>query len=341
MSTLQAIANKLDISAATVSRALRNHDGVNPKTREKILSTARELGYGKSPIQMTHGLALIVPGKSLYEVHELAHRFMMAVTEAVTEIGWQMYPVVIPPMGPTPLDDMDTWPKALQSEHVDGCLVVDQISPEARDLLTERFNHNVVMLSRHDIARGISGVRSLDYDAGELAIEKLLNAGHKRIGWIGSLGSEDISRERRAGVEAILHKQGSELCCEVWLEERCALNPEVVSGRMQQALPENRDDWPTAWVSSTDWLGAKVMLWYRSQGMEVPGDVSLIAFDDTHAAEALVGCRIHSVTMPYEKMARGAVQLLASRLMEPDMDPVVWSYPFSLREGVTVAPPRK
>lgn len=334
---IETIANKLNLSASTVSRALRDCNGVRPKTRELVLKKARKLGYRSPDKNKSHGVALLLPGNSTDEVHELAHRCMITIGDEVMKLGWQLYLVIIPQLDASILDLKETWPKTLMNNNIDCCIVVDMISTSARKLLAEHFLENVVTISRSYLEEGISGVAISDYSSGMFAAEKLLKRGHTNIGWIGSLGSEDISRKRFSGMVSKLYEHGLHLETEVWMNERIPLESDKVNSIMTSAISTDRMNWPTAWVASTDWLGAKVMLWLESQDFKCPKDVSMICFDDTKIAEALVQRKITSVVTPITKVAEGAVKLLLNRWNGQISEPVSWIYPVSYRKGVTLA----
>lgn len=335
MGTLQTIAEKLELSPATVSRALRNIDGVNFKTRQRVLRAAKDLNYNKNK-SSTVGLALILPGTSINDVHELAQRYMLAVSDAVSKKGWSMFPVVVDSNKRKCLESVNNWPMPLKAPHLNSCIVIDPLPLNARLTLHRHFNGNMVMLSRHDIEHGISGIRSLDYDGGKLAVRKVLDAGHTRIGWIGSIGSADVSHERKAGVISKLQQRNLDITCEAWFDERQPLTDDEFANIMKQHLPASRKDWPTAWISSTDWLGAKAIVFFKSQGLSIPQDIALVAFDDTKLAEIVAGCVISSIVMPFEKMAHGGVELLEKLICQREDSPVIWSYPFTFRQGQTL-----
>ena len=94
--TIANIAEKLNINKSTVSRALRGRSGVHPDTRERCIRLAGELGYPIPKDADTHNVALILPAKSVDEVHELAHRSMIAISSEITRIDWQVSFVVVP-----------------------------------------------------------------------------------------------------------------------------------------------------------------------------------------------------------------------------------------------------
>lgn len=334
--TIENIAKKLNINKSTVSRALRGRSGVHPDTRQRCIRLAGELGYPIPKDADTHNVALILPAKSVDEVHELAHRSMIAISNEITRIDWQVSFVVVPMLKTSLLDNQKTWPTGLLRANIDSCIVEGMISPESRRMLASYFANHVVMLSRHYLQGGLSGVGIDNYEGGNFAAEKALAAGHPRIGWIGSLGSQDISRERYYGVCNCLAKAGMELSIEIWLDERAPLDTDMIDAVIAPKFPDDPAQRPTVWISSTDWLGAMVMLYFEKRNLFCPEDFSMICFDDTKIAEALVRRELTSVISPITRMAVGAVQMLACGWNGQLDDPAAWLYPFEYREGTTL-----
>ncbi len=334
--TIEDIAQKLEISKSTVSRALRGCYGVKADTRERCLKMAGELGYHIPAEAESHNVALILPAKSIEDVHELAHRSMLVIGNEIDKLDWQIRFIVIPMQETAMLDDIKTWPIGLSRANLDCCIVEGMISRQARLLLAKRFSEHVVMLSRHYLHDGLSGVGIDNYAGGNFAANKVLDAGHSRIGWIGSLGSRDISSERYYGVCNCLKQAGAELTAEIWLDERLPLDFAVIDHELQTNMPAEPDKIPTAWISSTDWLGAMVILYFESKKLFCPMDFSMISFDDTKIAEALVHRILTSVVSPITKIATGAVQMLASHWQGSITEPTAWLYPFEYRSGCTL-----
>ena len=160
---IETIARKLNLSASTVSRALRDCDGVNPRTRKRVIKRAGELGYRLPELNKPHGVALLIPGSSIEDAHELAHRYMVTIGSEVSKLGWQLYMLAVPSLESSAMDDKSKWPKALFNEQIDCCITIDMVTPKARKLLAEHFSQNVVMISRFYLEDGISGVAIADY----------------------------------------------------------------------------------------------------------------------------------------------------------------------------------
>lgn len=350
MATIRTIAEDLNLSAATVSRALRDHDSVKSITRSKVHEAAQRLGYAKTKAsrqqEETRHISVIVsgPGKSYSDMHELARRFVLVLNEEFARRGWHLHPVFISGDGEAGQRQMEQMLAGdADGPQMDGCLMVARLpgefSQRYHQALADRFQSNIVMLCRHDVAHGLSGVTHMNYNGGVQAAEQVLGVGHRRIGWIGSLGSRDCASERLGGVLTTLREADASLVSELWINDRDLMPATAMANMIEGALPTDPVQWPTAWICSTDWLAAKLILWARGRGLRLPQDLSVVAFDNTQIAEELAETVITSVVFPYEQMARKAVELLESLINAPVADAIVWSLPSRLRVGQTLAVP--
>ncbi len=345
MATIKEIAERLNVSPAAVSIGLRGGRGVGKETARKIQEAAEEMGYSKPQASSVgKSIGLIVTTQLDGDLFELARRHVLVINEELAKRGWRSFPVRIPGTGEDGERILADFIEngGVNGVRVDGCLMLGRLPspllPRFHHFLAESFLGNIVMLCNHDVANGLSGVTMMDYNAGIQAAQTLTNIGHRNIGWIGSLGSENNASERLGGVHTALRKVGCTLSHEIWLNDREMLPNAEVGRLISSKLPSNRADWPTAWVCSTDWLAAKLIVWAKSEKIRVPKDMSVVAFDNTQVAEHLAEMVITSVVFPYEEIARKSIQLLEQQLESSGQEAIVWSLPHQMRKGVTVAP---
>lgn len=344
MATVKLIAERLNVSPATVSRGLRGGRGVKPETLEKIRMMAENLGYTRPNSQETpaRSIAMIVTTQPDGDLFELAKRHVFVVNQEFSKRGWQLHPIMVPGIGDKGDEILADFTRNGMSNGVkmDACLMVGSLPSHLWEkyhpVLAKRFGGRVVMICRHDITNGLSGVTLMDYMGGQRAVEILLNAGHQRLGWVGSLSSESNADERLSGILKVLRKRKGTLVLQTWLNDLDPLPISEVGNTLLANLPKDRKNWPTGWVCSTDWLAAKLIVWARREGLRVPEDVSVVAFDNTKNSEELAEMVITSIVFPYEQVARCSVELLERQLNASEVQPIIWSLPPEVREGETV-----
>jgi|GEM_PF-2395951 Transcriptional regulators len=345
MATVKLIAERLKVSPATVSRGLRGGRGVKPETLEKILSAAEDLGYSRPAVSgVVRSVALIVTTMPDGEPYELARRQILVINQEIAKRGWRLHPVPVPGFGDGGEAVLADFIKreGVNGVKIDGCLMVGSLPGSLRagfhPRLQQTFKGRVVMTCRHDIQNGLSGVALMDYAGGQRAAQLLIDAGHRRVGWIGSLGSESNADERLSGVLSMLRRNEGKLTQQLWLNDADPLPISLLGRKLLEQLPERREEWPTAWACSTDWLAAKLIAWARNEGLRVPEDLSVVAFDNAKNSEELAEMVMTTIVFPYEQVARCAVELLERQINAEDASPIIWTLPPQVREGQSIGP---
>ncbi len=344
VATIKEIAEHLGLSSSTVSIALRSGKGIKEETVKRIREAAEELGYTKSTNSaMGKAIGFIVTTQLDGDMYELARRHILVVNQEMAKRGWRTFPVMVPSSGDEGEKILDTFIKegGINGVQMDGCILCGRLPvhlrPRYHHFLAERFVGKIIMLCNQDVVNGIGGVTMMDYSGGIQAADVLIKAGHRKIGWIGSLGSENNASERLGGVHTALRSVGCSLQHEIWLNDRGLLPTAEMDRMLMEHLPEDRAEWPTAWVCSTDWLAAKFIVWAKSIGLSIPKDLSVATFDNTQVAEHLAEMVMTSVVFPFEEIARSSVEMLERQFDNPETKPSAWVLPGSIRAGETVA----
>ena len=126
-----------------------------------------------------------------------------------------------------------------------------------------------------------------DVRGGELAAEHLISRGHRRIGFVGDLPPSPFgftsSEHRREGFRRALRRAGIEPDGEI--ERRGSHGREEARVLAEGLL--RCGDRPTAVFAASDTQALGVLEAAQSVGLEVPGDVAVIGFDDTEIAGAI------------------------------------------------------
>ena len=166
-----------------------------------------------------------------------------------------------------------------------------------------------------------------EFGGGRSAAQLLLDAGHRDgIVLVGETPGDVIAgAQRRKGIEAVLAEAGCELAGQVdtiwWPEPAFAATAALLSSGIR----------PTAFVCMNDRIALGVDQACREFGLHVPGDVSLISFDDSDLA-AWSRPGLTSVSIPHLELGRRATELL----LEPEPSPRVHriEMPLTVRDSV-------
>lgn len=326
--TSHDVARLAGVSQPTVSRALRGDGRIADATRARIEAAAAELGYVPSEVgrslstRSTRQIAMVADFENpLYPtlVGPLHDRF--------ADHGYRM--VLLAERG----DDQVTYARLLDRSVDAAVLTTTLIDSSLSQLLIDR-RLPFVELNRRS---GLPGVPSLTADnAGGAAscAELLIGLGHRRIGSI--LGPERTStaRDRESGFRGALADAGLVLADDHVSRGGFAYEDGVRGFAEIVSSPTP----PTAIFCGNDMVAVGALNQAVAMGVDVPGAVSIVGFDDL--AIASWPCfRVTTVRVDLASMARAAAEAIVARLHGETVAPAA-PYPTELVLRSTHAPPR-
>jgi DNA-binding LacI/PurR family transcriptional regulator len=204
--TMDDVARLANVSKPTVSRALGGHPNVKPKTREKVLSIAREHGYAvnrnakKLREKYTNTIAVILDFSS-HRRHRITDPFIFELLAGVSEaLSIRNQDLLLSP--PT-LSDANSYRELVSSRVVDGFIFLGQGSNDA--MFSELVKKDVPLV----VWGGNTGetkyctVGSDNFLGGFLAGERFVQHRKKNILFVGNTEHTEL-RLRREGLEKAL-----------------------------------------------------------------------------------------------------------------------------------------
>lgn len=337
MTTLNEIARKAGVSASVVSRVLNGDPNVRTReeTRQRVLQIAKDLNYSANyagralRLARSKALALIVPDVSTPLFADL----LAGASDAAAEHDY----TVLVGRSDRFTEGSDTIRRLVGEGRVDGFVLqrADDLSDQALENLVANDARIVLVTSKTPRRRG--SVVLDDVAGARMATEHLLSLGHTRIGLIGGIEMSDIGRRREQGYRLALHDAGLR-CRDAWIR-RLGYSPETAAAAMRSLLATSPA--PTAvFVANVNGaIGALTAL--RELGVEVPGEVSIIAYHDEWVA-AHTWPPLTTIKMPYYEVGVQAVQSLVGQLAgSPARDIVVRDSPPLLVLRHSTAPPSR
>jgi DNA-binding LacI/PurR family transcriptional regulator len=298
--TLQTIADRMGVSRTTVSNAYGRPDQLNPALREKILETAKELGYaGPDPAARAlrrgqAGVLGVLFGESLaYAFRDPGAVLMFqGVAEAAEEAGANLLLVAAPP-------DRPADPTPVREAVVDRFVTLCISDGDPRlDAIMERGLPTVGM--DNERLPGMAWVGIDDRGGARRAAGHLIDLGHRRLAVVidrlgkglrsGLARPEDlteslyaVNRQRLNGYADAFARVG--LGWEDVQVYDCPLNS-IEEGCVAGGALLDRSPRPTAILATTDQLAFGVVEAARQRGVRVPDQLSVVGFDDLPAAAA-------------------------------------------------------
>ena len=332
MTTLRDIAQRAGVSAMTVSNVINGrHRKVSQETIERVRAIIDELGFEPEASarvlksRRSKIIALIYPSEPepLANQHDAA--FVGAVEREVS--GRERHLMV------WSAKDVAWTAANLRSWRVDGAICYGTVGGEV-DELNERVGVPIVFVDNYSRSPEVRRVGVDDYRGGLLAARHLLDAGHRTLGFVGPLQHDvGVVRERYRGFRAAIDAAG-----EPADEVRFERNPRFEDGRRLAIELSTTPDRPTGLFATADILAVGLLNGFRRTGVDVPGQVSLIGFDDIPEAGHVLP-ELTTIRQDVGEKARVAVESLLG-LMEPDADPGVdVRLTVELIQRSTVGPP--
>jgi DNA-binding LacI/PurR family transcriptional regulator len=302
---LADVAKKVGVSEATVSRVLNGKPGVSDSTREAVLTALDVLGYER-PTQLrgerARLIGLVLP--------ELQNPIFPAIAEVVGgALAQRGFTPVLCTLAEGGLSEAD-YVSMLLEQQASGVVFAgghyaEEAAPhEHYQLLHERGIPIVVFSAAIEQLR-LPCVSTDDVTAAGQAFTHLASLGHQRIGLV--VGPEDHgpSRRRLAGFTASAAAYGFSMAP----VEHTLFSLEGGQAATTRLLKHG----VTGVICGSDVLALGAIRAVRRAGLTVPGDVSVVGYDDS----AFMSCTdppLTTVRQPIESMGKAAVALLVNQI---------------------------
>jgi DNA-binding LacI/PurR family transcriptional regulator len=316
MSSIVDVARHAGVSITTVSRVLnKSEHPVNQETRDRVLRVAQELSYRPSALAR----ALVRDETRIIGVivGDISDPYFAAIARGIGEVALERgYLTVICNSDRIPDVELN-FVQLLRDYQVDGIIFsggglkdeeyLERVN-EVLDRLKAR-NVPVVALGQHSL--NIPEVNIDNVQAARDMTEYLIQLGHRRIGYVTGPPVLTTSRLRTEGYELALTQNGIPVEPELVVEGNFTYESGQRAAR--QILSLNRP--PTAIFAANDLMAIGCLTECSSMGIDIPGKVSVVGFDDIDAAR-YVHPALTTVRVPMREMGiMGMQQLL--RMLEP------------------------
>jgi LacI family transcriptional regulator len=306
--TIREIAELAGVSIATVSRVVNGRGDVAPETRELVSRVIQERGYttNRSAQSLSAGrsglVGVLVP--LVYPAYFSS--ILSGAAEALAEHDLQ---IVLSPTG----GEHDREVSVLDRLHglTDGALIIlpEESSTELERLLASGYRF-VVLDPLTPLDERIPSVSAAHTSGADQAMRHLLGLGHRRIAQVTGPRGWVATEDRRRGYQAALAAAG--VLPDPVLEVESV--PEIEHGRRAAETLLDLPEPPTAIFAFNDNIAIGAIQAARARGLSVPGDLSVVGFDDVEHA-TIVSPALTTVRQPLAEMGRMAVTLLM-RLIE-------------------------
>ena len=315
--TIKDIARELNLSASTISRALKDYPGINDETKRKVKEVAEKLNYRPNAIALSlrqsrsFTIGVIIP--------EVVHFFFSTVVSGIEEVANSRGYNVILTQSNEKLDREISSMETMLSNQIDGVLVSYSKETKTFEHFTKLLDHNfpIVFFDRAPAIPGAINVMVDDYQGSFDATSHLISQGYKKIVHLAGPKTLKISKDREKGYMDALEQNGLKYnpdyiipCPMGTLEESRGL-----VGNLINSFPER----PDAYFSCHDIGAVGAMMACRDAGLKVPLEVGIVGFSDWQFCSMLEP-QLSSVSQPGFTMGAKATEILID-IIEKKLDP--------------------
>ena len=303
--SMQDIANKLNVSKVTVSKAFKSSNDISLSMRENVLKTAEELGYIYN-FSKRYNVGVLTSSLFLEKDESFYTRIYKTLAEDSNLYNLQLLLNIV--------SDSDQesckLPYILEFGNVDALIIMGQLRKEFVKYLIEL---DIPILLMDFYFRGVNAdtIISNNYQASYEITSHLIDLGHTNIGFLGNIKTTTSIQDRYLGYVKAL------------LENNIELNPSfLIKDRdEEQNIIELKflDKLPTAYVCNNDNAAYMLIKELMKQGYKVPDDISVVGFDDLYYSE-YSDPKLTTVRVDRQDMAKMSLRRILKRITEKDVE---------------------
>ena len=274
--TIYDISKKLNISAATVSRALNNNPKISEKTRKLVAKTASEMNYKQNRLAQalkqgrTNNVGIIVP--------YINRSFFSSVIRGIEEeLNPHGYHVIICQSHEEEENEVEQL-NALLNTQIDGIFMSVSKTTQNTDHIQKAIDENtpLIFFDRKIELAGISSVVLDDFKAGYMSTEHLIKEGCTRIAHLSGDINLEIYRNRFEGYKSALkdHK--------IPFDEKLVVQTSSKIESGIQAVVElwELEDKPDAIFSAGDYAALGAIQELKNKKIKIPEEVCVVGFSN-------------------------------------------------------------
>lgn len=332
--TIKDVARAAGVSPSTVSRALHDSPRISEKVRERVKQAAKALDF--HPNQMAKSLVsrktrivgIVFPGDVS---KSLGNPFYPSLLQGLGRAAGERRYHLLLVTGGGEVSAEEASRQAVDSGYVSGLVLL-----AAEDVPTRDPGVPVVVIGHPRDEAGWHYVDNDNVAAGRAATQHLLAHRHRRILLLGYDRRYIFTVDRRLGYEQALDDAGIKVR-KAWIVTSRPIQEPDASEKLIAIF--RAKDRPTAAVCMDDTLAIGLTGLLKGMGLDVPGDVSIVSFNNTDAGKYHIPALTSFEIDPY-RLGMSAMHLMADVLKGTVDAPRSIEVPFTLieRDSVGGAP---
>ena len=316
--TIHDIAREAGVSIATVSKVINNKAHVSPETRKKVLQVMEQLHY--TPNASAANLARRTSKNVLYAdrfykglPYENPHMFdiICGVSHELSRKGYRLSLLNLDSCGKKPEAALE---EAILSRVADGIIVSAAFVTARMERLLLKHDFPQICIGEPQFDTILSWIDTNNTLSSNLAVEHLVATGCHTLAFMGGREEDRIFMDRLRGFRTAMERRGLEAN-----EDYITYNPpdvEAIFGSASALLSMPVP--PDGIICTNSLMAVGTMRAIQAKGLDVPGQVSLIAFDD-HPYSPMVSPQPTIIDIDLFSLGVHAGNLLLKKIRDPAM----------------------
>ena len=280
------MAVKAGVSGATVSRVFNRPESVSPSTREKVLKAAKDLDYHPNVIAtnfikgISGNIGVIIP--RIKNIHMLSVYYFAellgGIGDALSRRGYNLVLLYHDITGPVmPGNDYTTY---FKEDNVDGGIVLGTFANEPSLVKLKEEGYRFCLINNYIENSGISYADADNLKGSYKAVKYLINLGHEKIAFLNGPMYYTNSIDRLKGYKRAMEEHGIPFNRELLFEGNYGRKSGYTAARKILSAKSP----PSAIFVSNDRMAAGLLQGLLESGVKVPGDISIVGYDDSDVA---------------------------------------------------------
>lgn len=304
--TLADIAQQLDVSIVSVSKALAHKKGVSDMLSRKINQLAQEMGYRQkahifdSEKRTTTGnIGILVPARFFSVNTSFYWTLYSALSRELMRCG---YYCILEQLSET--DEFDlSLPHMVRDKKVDGIIVLGQLSTDYVYYFIKQYFH-FIFLDFYIPDEQLDTVTTDNFYSEYMITTYLISQGHTDIRFVGTFRATTSIADRCMGFMKAMFENG------LPAPPADILNDRDSHGHICITLP---DKLPTAFVCNCDDTAVELIHELQKRNLNVPGDISVVGFDN-YVRDNTFRPALTTIEVPQAVTARLAADLIIKKI---------------------------
>lgn len=335
MITIKQIAKICNVSTATVSKALNDYDDISQATKDRILKTAKDLGYLPNSAAKSMKTDKTFNIGVLYQDEAnsgLTHEYFSHILEAFKlEVEKHGYDLTFINKNNSNFRQM-TYLEHCRYRNFDGVMIacINFDDPEVEELI----NSSIPLVTIDHVSENTNAVVSNNYQGIKDLIEYAYALGHRKIAYIYGDKASDVTTVRLNSFKETLAKLGVHVP-KHFLRASKYLDSDAAAQITKELL--SLETKPSCILYSDDYSALGGISAIREMGLSIPNDISVAGYDGLSLSR-VVSPTLTTVKQDVETMGSLAGEILLASIKNEEADAKRIMVDGLLQKGNTVAP---